>query len=120
MDRRGRRRTPGRPASVFDPMLQHERTALAWERTAISAMVAGILLARHARELHAVVAVVGVAAVLAGAALLLWTGVHYEQLHGPLRRGESPVHRRAATAVGVATISFTAIALVVGVAVTIA
>ena len=34
-----------RPTSSYDAGLQHERTALAWERTAISAMVAGIVFA---------------------------------------------------------------------------
>ena len=28
--------------------------------------------------------------VVLGAALLIWTGLRYEQLHAPLRRGESP------------------------------
>ena len=74
-----------RPDTVFDPMLQHERTALAWERTAIASMVAGVLLARYASELHVAYAVVGIAEVLVGAALLVWSGLHYEQLHAPLR-----------------------------------
>ena len=39
---------PQRPERVFDLALQHERTALAWERTAIAAMVAGVVLARSA------------------------------------------------------------------------
>ena len=52
----------GRPDTVFDRGLQHERTALAWERTAIAAMVAGVLLGRYASEaLHPTFAVVGIA-----------------------------------------------------------
>ena len=50
----------------------------------------------------------------ASAALLLWAGRHYEDLHGTLRAGESPVHPRAAALVGigatVATLLATALA----------
>ena len=37
------RRVVDRPSTVFDAGLQHERTALAWERTAISTMVRPML-----------------------------------------------------------------------------
>lgn len=94
----------GRPDRVFDAGLQHERTALAWERTAIATMVAGALLGRWAAEDAApLFGVLGIAQVAFGAALLAWSGSHYEQLHGPLRAGDSPVHPTAAWVVGVAT-----------------
>lgn len=110
-------RTPEpRPDRIFDPMMQHERTALAWERTAISSMVAGVLVARYARELHWSLAAIGVMQVLVGAALLVWTGVRYESLHGPLRRGESPVHPMAAQVVGLSSVAFIGAALVVAIA----
>lgn len=105
--------TKGRPERVFDPGLQHERTALAWERTAIAAMVAGVLLARYAADtVHYTVAAIGVGQVVVGAAILVWAGRHYEGLHGPLRMGESPVHPTAARIVGVATVMFTGLAFV--------
>ena len=70
-----------RPASVFDPGLQHERTALAWERTAIASMVAGVLMARYAAAaIHVAVAAVGVAQVVFGAVLLVWSARHYDDL----------------------------------------
>ena len=106
---------PDRPDSVFDPMLQHERTALAWERTAVSAMVAGVLFAREAADIDLRWAVVGVMQVVVGAALLIWTGVRYEELHGPLRRGETPARPTTTRLVGVATIVFTGLAVVMGV-----
>ncbi len=103
---------PERPAQVFDPGLQHERTALAWERTAIASMVAGVLLARYAaRSLHYVIAFVGIAWVAVGAGILLWSARHYDDLHGPLRAGQSPVHPTAARVVGVASVVFTGLAL---------
>lgn len=108
-----------RPDSVFDPMLQHERTALAWERTAIATMVAGTLLARRAADVHLVLGALGVAQVMLGAGLLIWTGLRYEQLHAPLRRGESPVHPIAVRLVGVMTMLFTGLALLVAVLATI-
>ena len=102
-----------RPDRVFDAGLQHERTALAWERTAIASMVAGVLMARYAAEsVHLLFAVVGVSQVVVGAATLVWTGRHYDELHGPLRAGQSPVHPTAARIVGVGTIAFTGSATV--------
>ena len=97
-----------RPTTVFDPGLQHERTALAWERTAIASMVAGVLMARYASEsLHFVFAFVGLGQVVVGAAILLWTARHYEELHGPLRAGDTPIHPTASRIVGLGTIAFT-------------
>lgn len=102
----------GRPDRVFDPGLQHERTALAWERTAIAAMVAGVLLARYAADsVHYTVAAIGVGQVVVGAAILVWSGWRYEGLHGPLRQGESPVHPTATRVVGISTVLFTGLAL---------
>jgi uncharacterized membrane protein YidH (DUF202 family) len=108
-----------RPAQVFDPMLQHERTALAWERTAIASMVAGTLLARQAATLGRPLGALGVLQVAFGAALLVWTGVRYEQLHAPLRRGENPAHPRAVRFIGATTVFFTGLATAVAIATTV-
>lgn len=105
--------------TVFDPMLQHERTALAWERTAVAMMVSGTLLARHSTNTHVVMAVAGIVQVALGAGLLLWTGVEYEHLHAPLRRGENPAHPGIVHFVGLATTAFTAFATVIAIAVAI-
>ena len=62
-------------------------------------MVAGVLMARYASvELHFGFAFVGLGQVVVGAGLLLWSARHYEELHGPLRTGESPIHPTAASA----------------------
>lgn len=109
-----------RPETVFDPGLQHERTALAWERTAIASMVAGVLMSRYAgAELHVAVAAVGVAQVVFGAVLLVWSARHYDDLHGPLRAGASPIHPVAARTVGVGAIIFTGAGLVLAVLITL-
>ena len=98
----GRGAQGDRPTRVFDPGLQHERTALAWERTAIASMVAGVLMARYvAAEIHLSVAAVGVGQVIFGSVLLVWSASHYEELHGPLRAGDSPIHPVAARVVGI-------------------
>ena len=94
-------------------MLQHERTALAWERTAIATMVAGVLFARQSTTIHVSLAVLGIAQVVLGGVVLVWAGRHYDDLHAPLRAGQSPVHPGAARVVGLAAIGFTGAALVV-------
>jgi len=107
-----------RPTEVFDAGLQHERTSLAWERTAISTMVAGIVLGRFAAtEGLWLLAGGGLAHVVFGAVLLVWSGAHYEDLHGELRSGIDVVHPSAARWVGLATIAGTGAGLVGAVAV---
>lgn len=109
-----------RPTTVFDPGLQHERTALAWERTAIASMVAGVLMARYtASELHVATAVVGVAQVVFGSVLLVWSARHYDDLHGPLRAGTSPIHPTASRIIGVGAIVFTGAGLVLSIVIVI-
>ncbi len=109
-----------RPTSVYDAGLQHERTSLAWERTAISMMVAGLVLSRFAAtEGFWMLAAGGMAQVTFGAALLVWSGVHYEDLHGALRRGSDVVYPSAARWVGLATIAGTGAGLVAAVTVAI-
>jgi uncharacterized membrane protein YidH (DUF202 family) len=108
-----------RPDTVFDPMLQHERTALAWERTAVASMVSGTLLARAASGLHVSLAAFGVLQVVLGAALLIWTGLRYEQLHAPLRRGENPAHPVAVRFIGITTVVFSGAAMVIAIATTL-
>jgi hypothetical protein len=99
--------------NVIDGGLQHERTALAWERTAISTMVMGLLLARYAALVGAwPVAFIGVLQTVAGSSVLVWTGKHYDALHAPLQQGDGVVHPRAAATVGLMTIAFTGTAFV--------
>ena len=109
-----------RPTAIFDAGLQHERTSLAWERTAISMMVAGLVLSRFAAtEGLWLLAVGGMAQVVFGAAVLVWSGAHYEELHGVLRSGTDVVHPAATRWIGLATIAGTGAGLVGAVVVTI-
>ena len=105
---------------MFDSGLQHERTSLAWERTAISMMVAGLVLSRFAAtEAFWLLAAGGMVQVTFGAVLLVWSGVHYEELHGTLRRGADVVHPSATRWIGLATIAGTGAGLVAAITATV-
>jgi uncharacterized membrane protein YidH (DUF202 family) len=98
---------------LVDGGLQQERTALAWERTAISVVVVGIIVVRlSALESWWPLVVAGLAQTAAGAAALVWAGAHHEELHGRLARGEEVVHPSAARLLGVLTIAGTGSALI--------
>lgn len=104
---------PPRPETSFDRGLQHERTALAWERTAIAMMVSGIVLSRFAAiNSSLLVVAAGLMQTAFGAAVLVWAGSHYDDLHGPLREGADVVHPQAARVVGIVTVSAIGVGLV--------
>jgi uncharacterized membrane protein YidH (DUF202 family) len=106
----------GRPDESYEDGLQHERTALAWERTAIALMLAGILLARFtAKDGHIALSAIGLGLTVFGGAVLVWAGAHYEALHGPLRDGDPIVHPTATRTIGIVTVLACAAALVFGV-----
>lgn len=99
-------------STVVDPGLQQERTALAWERTAIAVMVSGVLLARSAANTaHWTIALAGLLQTVIGGAILIWAGVHYIELRGPLLEGSDVVHPTATRVVGLSTVAFASIAL---------
>ena len=111
---------PSRPSRFFDAGVPHERTAQAWERTAIAIIANGILLARYAAtSAHWTIATIGLAETAAGAALLVWAGFHYNQLHGPIRAGTPIVHPTSTRLVGALTVSFIGASLTLALLLTI-
>ena len=59
--------------------------------------------------------VLGVVWVVFGGGVLFWSGWHYEDLHGPLRAGQSPTHVTASRVMGMATVLCVGVALVLAV-----
>jgi uncharacterized membrane protein YidH (DUF202 family) len=97
---------------VFDTGLQHERTALAWDRTGLSLLVVGALTLRSGGPpyddlFHAP----GYAAMLVGAGLLWAGGRRYRRRELALRHGASPVHPRLVLLTGVSAIAVSLSAL---------
>lgn len=102
-----------RPVNSVDGGLQHERTALAWERTAISMMVAGLVLDRYAAAEHGLLlGSVGIVETVAGAALLLWASRNDELLHNPDRPASAVPQVRLTRAVGLVNLVFITFAFV--------
>ncbi len=66
------------------PGLQHERTALAWERTSIAFMVAGVVFTRVVSTAgHPWWGLIGVMSVAGGGSLLWWAAANDNLLHDP-------------------------------------
>ena len=98
--------------------LQDERTALAWERTAISVMVAGLLIARYAAlSLHWAFGAAGLLAVAVGGAILVWAGQRYGEMQRHIERGDNPVHPTATRLVGMLAVVLTGVSLVLAIAI---
>ncbi len=105
-----------RPTTSFDAGLQHERTALAWERTAIAMMVVGVVFTRYASAHSSLpIAAIGLAQITFGSIVLVWAGAHYEELHGLLRSGTSVIHPTMAKTIGLATVALSGLALLVAI-----
>jgi uncharacterized membrane protein YidH (DUF202 family) len=97
---------------VFDVGLQHERTALAWDRTGLSLLVVGVLTLRSGGPpfddvLHAP----GYLAMTVGAGLLWAGGRRYRRRELALRHGASPVHPRLVFLTGIAALAVSVAAL---------
>ncbi len=96
--------------------LQHERTALAWERTAIAIMVVGIALARYAsRDGHFTLGSIGIVQTAAGGLLLFWAGSNDYALHSAATSPKAVPKPTLTQLVGLGTIGFTATALILAV-----
>ncbi|HRW39895.1 MAG: DUF202 domain-containing protein [Acidimicrobiales bacterium] len=91
------------PEGPYAVELQHERTALAWERTAFSILAVGVVLARFAAFEHqGLLVAAGLAVLVGGATLVAWTQVTYQLRGHALRRGEDVAHPAAARTIGLA------------------
>lgn len=88
---------------------------MAWERTAFSGMVVGLLMARVGASVHPALGFVGVVQVCASAGLLVWSGRHYEDLHGRLGAGAPATHPVAVVVVGIGATATTVLATVLAV-----
>ncbi|MGH1491935.1 MAG: DUF202 domain-containing protein [Acidimicrobiales bacterium] len=94
-----------------DGGLQFERTTLAWERTAIAMMVAGIVLARTAAASgHYLLGSAGVAQTAAGGALLVWAGFNSYELHSMATPASGVPQVTLTRLIGLVTVMFTAVA----------
>lgn len=89
---------------------------MAWERTAFSGMAVGLLMTRVGATVHLALALVGITQVCLSAALLLWTGKRYRDLHGRLRAGEAATHPSAVAAIGIGATVATGLATALAVA----
>lgn len=104
------RSRPGRPETpeeVFDRGLQQERTALAWDRTALSLVAAAVLYVRLVGPpLLRASQVPGLLALALGAHMLVVGSRRYADLHTLLRHRGSVAHHRNLRLVGLGTVAF--------------
>lgn len=104
-----------------DALDQPERTELSWERTAGAFVALGLVVARLAGSSGLwILSALGVVVVVVGVGVWLWSSLHYEDLHGSVGVGSSPVHPTAARTLGLTTIAVIALASVAVVALFVA
>lgn len=102
-----------RPMNSIGGGLQHERTLLAWERTAVAMMVGGLALARYASiSGHVLFGVAGILQTAGGGALLFWAGINHDELHSPATPASAVPQVALARLVGIGTVVFTVTAAV--------
>lgn len=106
----GRRR--GARRGIYDSGMQHERTALAWDRTALAMIVGGALFMRagnppyhHPRHLPGIV-MIGL-----GTLVLVLAFRRYESRNAQLRAGRPVAQPGLVRVVGTATVAFCVAAL---------
>lgn len=90
--------TRGSPGRVADPGAQLERTALAWQRTALLIAVNGTLLARSTSALGRVAVVLGCATIAASALIWLAASRGYRRGRGRTAASVLTAHARATRA----------------------
>jgi len=74
-------------------------------------MVMGVLVTRFASQEQVwLIAVAGLIQTIVAAAFLVWTGQHYEDLHGRLTDGTNIISPTATRIVGVITVVFIGVA----------
>ena len=98
-----------RPGASIDPMLQSERTAMAWQRTALGVGGVGALLLHSGL---AVTAVVGALGLLAALVLLVLTETRYERIMSKVEGGEPASHEALIRTVSGAVVLLAVAALV--------
>ena len=101
------------PEEVFDEGLQQERTGLAWDRTSLSMIVAGLVLMRNPSSVIPLLPMtVGGVIVVTGTWLGLVSYLRYRRLHRVLRDDRTPASPWLIRWVGASTVALAIAALV--------
>ena len=101
-----------RPQRVFSRELQQERTALAWDRTAVAMIVGGALFVRAGQPpYHEVRHAPGLVAIVFGATLIVLASRRYDAMRRRLDAGHAATSPRLVLATGLFTVAFAVAAL---------